>query len=257
MASTSGEKRKSDAKGDDLKSKKIKYDEKEAGILLFAGLTDYNERRNSKLSSSALVKWSPHRISGLEDTRIRSVSSGCISTHFFAITEEGKVMAWGLNHKNQLGLGDDKYRGRPSLIDKLSGYNIIAVATGRYHSLFLTDEGRVFACGDNKSGQCGTGNKKEVSVSEPKQIDYQGHPVVAIACGADFSVILNEKGVLYSFGHPEYGQLGHNTDGKYIVVSGVSHYFEYSPTMIKLFVEKDPNNGMVNSLPRPCIKVSH
>lgn len=40
------------------------------------------------------------------------------------------------------------------------------------------------------------------------QIRYKGPPIVKVACGADFSMILDCKGALYSFGSPEYGQLG-------------------------------------------------
>ena len=45
---------------------------------------------------------------------------------------------------------------------------------------------------------------------------FDGPPITEMSCGAEFSVIVDEKGGLWSFGHPEYGQLGHNDDGKYI-----------------------------------------
>lgn len=44
------------------------------------------------------------------------------------------------------------------------------------------------------------------------QIKYSGPPIVKVGCGAEFSLILDCKGVLYSFGSPEYGQLGANFD---------------------------------------------
>lgn len=40
------------------------------------------------------------------------------------------------------------------------------------------------------------------------QIDYNGAPIVQIGCGGDFSAILDIDGNLYTFGFPEYGQLG-------------------------------------------------
>lgn len=52
-------------------------------------------------------------------------------------------------------------------------------------------------------------------------------------------MILDIKGNLYSFGLPEYGQLGHNTDGKYFLTSTkMSFHFETSPKQIVLYVEK-------------------
>lgn len=39
--------------------------------------------------------------------------------------------------------------------------------------------------------------------------------------------------------HPEYGQLGHNTDGKYFQTSTkISYHFEYSPKKVVLFIDK-------------------
>lgn len=40
------------------------------------------------------------------------------------------------------------------------------------------------------------------------QIMYNGQPITKMACGAEFSMIMDCKGNLYSFGCPEYGQLG-------------------------------------------------
>lgn len=40
------------------------------------------------------------------------------------------------------------------------------------------------------------------------QIMYNGQPITKLACGAEFSMIMDCKGNLYSFGCPEYGQLG-------------------------------------------------
>lgn len=37
---------------------------------------------------------------------------------------------------------------------------------------------------------------------------YNGQPITKMACGAEFSMIMDCKGNLYSFGCPEYGQLG-------------------------------------------------
>jgi hypothetical protein len=40
------------------------------------------------------------------------------------------------------------------------------------------------------------------------QIMYNGQPITKMACGAEFSMVMDCKGNLYSFGCPEYGQLG-------------------------------------------------
>lgn len=60
-----------------------------------------------------------------------------------------------------------------------------------------------------------------------------------MGCGAEFSVILDVKGNLHTFGLPEYGQLGHNTDGKYFkTTTKLCFNFETSPKRVILYIEK-------------------
>lgn len=63
--------------------------------------------------------------------------------------------------------------------------------------------------------------------------------LLQVACGAEFSMIVDRKGYLYSFGLPEYGQLGHNTDGKFFITSNkLSYQHERSPRRVPIFVER-------------------
>lgn len=76
-------------------------------------------------------------------------------------------------------------------------------------------------------------------VTKPTRINYRGPPIIKVACGAEFSAILDIKGNLHTFGLPEYGQLGHNTDGKYFINSTkLSFHFETSPKRVVLYIEK-------------------
>lgn len=103
------------------------------------------------------------------------------------------------------------------------------------------DAGMVFACGDNKSGQCGVG-KKTTMIMKPIRINYVGPQIIKVGCGAEFSCILDVNGNLHTFGCPEYGQLGHNTDGKYfITATKLSYHFEMSPRRICLYLSKTKN----------------
>ena len=52
--------------------------------------------------------------------------------------------------------------------------------------------------------------------------------IVDIAAGVDFSVIVTEEGRTLSFGHPEFGVLGHGTDGKFIISTGKEGFREVS-----------------------------
>jgi len=247
-----GEKRKLDEEGDGATTKK--REKLEAGELLFSGATDWKEvgRKTNELSKSANTQWSPVRLAALKDVPIVDVGVGSNSTFCMAITEDGKVYSWGRNENGQLGHGDTKDRYCPTLISELSGHHVVKVSTGKGHSLFLTEEGKVLSSGLNSSGQCGVGKGKEFVT--PKIINYMGPDIVDIACGGEFSMLLDNEGGVWSFGHPENGTLGHNDDGKFMQKANkVEFRYEYAPLKIPLWVEKDPKTKEVTPLPTPKI----
>ena len=138
----------------------------DAGRLLICGGTNWDligrkelPKSAAKTATSSQAKnlWGPH-VWG-EKIRVREAISSCCACHSFIITTEGKVMAWGRNDKGQLGLGDLVTRDTPVLVKGLEGHNIVSIACGRGHTLFLSDKGVVFACGENKMGQLGLGNQ--------------------------------------------------------------------------------------------------
>lgn len=145
----------------------------------------------------------------------------------------------------QLGLPDAVLRESPTLVPALQNISIVQAACGRNHTLFLSDTGAVYACGENKQGQCGVGNTQP-TLKTPTRVNYVGAQIVRVGCGADFSVILDIKGNLYTFGLPEYGQLGHNTDGKYFVnANKLSFHYECSPKKVVLYIEKSKEGHVI------------
>ena len=74
-------------------------------------------------------------------------------------------------------------------------------AVGKNHSLFLTDKGQVLACGDNKCGQIG--KKAGGMVKKPELVTYDGPPACRVACGQEFSGIVDVQGNVYMFGSPD------------------------------------------------------
>lgn len=79
--------------------------------------------------------------------------------------------------------------------------NIIQVATGAKHSLFLSDDGMVYGCGDNSFGQVGISKRLNIrSLKWPMRIAMYGRKIVKIDCGDYFSACLDDNGDLYTFG---------------------------------------------------------
>ncbi|MDR0747881.1 MAG: hypothetical protein LBE89_08370 [Helicobacteraceae bacterium] len=75
--------------------------------------------------------------------------------HSFAISNDGKVYATGRNNYGQLGSGDNTDCDAFAEVSSLSGKTIIAIAVGYEHSLALSSDRKIYATGDNYSGQLG------------------------------------------------------------------------------------------------------
>lgn len=248
------EKRKAE-NGDLAGEAPVKREKLEGGTLLFSGATDWSlvGRKGGELAKSANTQWKPVRLSELVDENIVAVNKGSGSAYCMAINEDGKVFSWGRNECGQLGLGGTKDKFVPTLINEITGHEIVEVATGKSHTLFLTSEGKVLACGSNAEGQCGQG-RKCANLEKPKLIQYDGPDVVSVAAGALFSVLLDNEGKVWTFGHPENGTLGHNDDGKYMErANKIEYRCEYSPKQVTTYLEKDTKAKEVIPLPTPFI----
>ncbi|XP_063001245.1 protein RCC2 [Elgaria multicarinata webbii] len=195
----------------------------------------------------------PHRYGCLSGVQVRTVVSGPCSAHSLLITTEGKIWSWGRNDKGQLGHGDTKRVDAPKPIEVLGSEVVVSAACGRNHTLALTESGSVFAFGENKMGQLGLGNQTD-AVPSPTQIMYNGQPITKMACGAEFSMVMDCKGNLYSFGCPEYGQLGHNSDGKFIArAQRIEYDCELVPRRVAIFIEKT-KDGQILPVPNVVVR---
>lgn len=180
----------------------LKSFDKEPGQLAIAGCItwDLTGRRDTK---QKILKVRPQLYvfnRFMDDQKFRAAFSGPASAHSVLITMDRKALTFGRNQFGQLGQPTLDTLEVPTPVSELEGMNIIQAACGRNHTLFLTDTGTVYACGDNKSGQCGIGTSSIPLVQKATRINYQGPPIIKVACGAEFSAIVDIKGNLYTFG---------------------------------------------------------
>ena len=92
------------------------------------------------------------------------------------------------------------------------------VDTGAEHTVTLTEAGRVFTWGDG--GVVQLGHDDEESQPAPRQVDarrFAGEKVVFVAARGRRTVAVTAGGRLYTWGHGEYGQLGHGDTGDRLV----------------------------------------
>ncbi|WCJ44693.1 Regulator of chromosome condensation (RCC1) family protein [Euphorbia peplus] len=123
------------------------------------------------------------------------------------LTEEGQIWNWGANSNYELGRGDKVGGWRPQPIPSLENVRIVQVASGGYHSVALTDEGRVLSWGFGGHGQLGHSSIESERI--PRLIDaLADQNVVYIACGGSSSAAVTDKGKLYMWGNGKDSQLG-------------------------------------------------
>jgi alpha-tubulin suppressor-like RCC1 family protein len=231
------------------------------GALVIFGATNYAEMGKKvglALDSDELPNLqSPHRLVGLGRVRLAFVATGCNSAHVIAVGSNGEVYAWGRNDGGQLGLGDLTLRHAPERVVALDGKGVHAAATGKAHTLFLTGDGGVLACGAGKQarlpleplvrtlrtpphpsappypaasprtsfpqGACGPAAKNKEQATTPVAVPFGAEPhakVAAIAAGANFNLAIDKAGEVWSWGWSEFGVIGNGTDHEYNMAEG-------------------------------------
>ncbi|XP_019343662.1 probable E3 ubiquitin-protein ligase HERC6 isoform X5 [Alligator mississippiensis] len=151
--------------------------------------------------------YAPEQVQALEAQIITRVSCG--KEHSLAVSNEGKVFSWGAGSEGQLGTGEfEEQSFIPKKIDGLSNHRVLQVTCGHYHSLALTQDGRVFSWGQNGHGQLGLG-KEFPSQAIPQQVvSLNGIPLAQVAAGGAHSFALSLSGVVYGWGRNSARQLG-------------------------------------------------
>lgn len=161
---------------------------------------------------TATDRHTPTPITNLSGQNVVSISAG--GYHSLATTATGDVYSWGSNMEGQLGDGTTTQRLSPTLVTDLDGHTFKSVSAGGwYHSLALTDEGTIYACGDNSSGQLGDGTT--TNRSTPTLVpSLSNQTITAVLAGIDHSLALTNSGAVYAWGWNGYGQLGDGTTTK-------------------------------------------
>lgn len=204
------------------------------GELCFAGGTDWqNVGRTKSKDPEVEAKYpdikSVSRLVPLKGVKFVGVFGGSAAAHCLAIDEEGQCWTWGRNENGQLGQGNLANHNVPSVVKGLpSGVKAVAGACGKSHTVVVLENGEAYAWGNNKHGQLGIGTlpKAAGKGKEPKDENLLTPQrclvgdAAAVACGAEFTVVLTNEGSVLSFGLPQYGQLGHGTDHEYNMKDG-------------------------------------
>jgi alpha-tubulin suppressor-like RCC1 family protein len=132
-----------------------------------------------------------------------SVAAG--SLHSLALTSAGEVWGWGYDGFGALGDGQGHAGLMVSAPKKIATIsNVVAIAAGNEHSVFLKADGTVWTAGSNGMGQLGNGTLLDSNTVV--QVPISG--VVAISSTADHTLALKSDGSVWGWGLNIDCQLG-------------------------------------------------
>lgn len=160
--------------------------------------------------SQAPFDVTPTMVSLPTGTIVKAISAG--EAFGVALDTSGKLFAWGIDNRGQLGDGGHRTGSTvPVRVHLPSGTLVTFVASGSEHSLALTSTGRVLAWGDNDFGQLGDGTTVErdtpVRITMPSSVKK----VTKLIGGGVFSLALTGAGHLLAWGSNAFGELGDGT----------------------------------------------
>ena len=124
------------------------------GVVYFCGRMFFDQVTGIMTSNPKIINYFSN-----SDIKIKQISASINHTLF--LTNEGKVYGCGLNSDGVLGMGEAVGEGYHSIspikyFDTFDTDIIIKqISTTDTHSLFLTEDGKVYVCGNNKDGQIG------------------------------------------------------------------------------------------------------
>jgi len=157
-----------------------------------AGSLGHNDEQNRR--SPALL--AAEQLGG---STIVMVATG--DAHTVAVGEDGVPWLWGYGEYGQLGLGDTADRWVPYQLGAeaaFGGSRVHMAARGIKHTLFLTREGVLWACGDGTSSQRLNNELGKPVLTRVGPQDVSGACITAVAAGDTHTAAPSEDGSFYT-----------------------------------------------------------
>ena len=179
------------------------------------------------------------------------VDISCGYDHTLALSESGKLYAWGYNNYGQLGLGDVIDIFEPMTIEMPGNIFIKQISCGRAHSLLLSTDGHIYSFGLNSHGQLGDGSTSKKMSPILIESDIKFTEIFAFE---DISMALSEDNKVYVCGRlrdeTQLTLMDTNLDSFQEAINTFSRkVFTYKPLSIKdVFHKKLINNRRLKTM---------
>jgi len=131
----------------------------------------------------------------------------CASTHTLAVTVSGELFSCGGNDHGQCGLGHAIAQPALQKVAVPSGARIMQAACGGRHTIVLTANGELLACGDNSCGQLALGQHTTGKLTLQRVAMPGGSLIAQVGCGRYHTLAVTVTGELLGCGDNSYGQL--------------------------------------------------
>ena len=131
----------------------------------------------------------------------------CGQEHTMIVKNDGSL--WGCGTSGRyIGLGDDKERLMFTKVTTNINNDVERVICGYSHTFIIKNDGSLWACGNNGSGQLGLGNTTTYKTFT--QVTTNVSDVKEIVCGYNCTFMLKNDGSLWACGDNQKGHLGLN-----------------------------------------------
>jgi len=162
------------------------------------GLNDF-----SQLGLNSTCYISTPQLISIPNETILKVAAGSIYSLFLCKSQ--KVYGCGSNNHFQLSLPGKHKRNIPTEIPFLSDKNIIQVVAGHIHSLFLSNDFKIWGTGNNSYGQLGLSSTKHQEKCVLLKIQEK---IIKIKSRRHMSFFLSISGNVYACGYNGNGSMG-------------------------------------------------
>ena len=129
------------------------------------------------------------------------------STASSAETLPGQVLTCGWGKYGRLGSGSEEDKLVPS--ETSGALDVVSVSAGHWHACCVSRDGQLYSWGYNKQhGVLGRDGPDTDAIPKPIPAP-SGMRFSQVACGYNYTIVVSEVGVVFTWGSGKYGALGH------------------------------------------------